>query len=88
MIQAIIGLLFVFVIPGFLLTQIFFKKEKILEKVFLTVLLSVMFIVVLGLVLGFNELTFRLTGGLERLWVYVIVLNLILFVMYLKKEKK
>ncbi len=88
MIQAIIGILFVFVIPGFLLTQIFFKKEKILEKLFLTVLLSITFTVVLGLLLGFNELTFRLTGGLHKLWVYVIILNVILLGIYVLKQKK
>ncbi len=90
MITTILGLLFVFVIPGFLITQIVFPKEKILEKIALTVLLSISFYILLGLILGFNEFTYKITGGLSEfnVWVYSIVINILLLVIYLVKVRK
>ena len=90
MITTILGLLFIFVIPCFLLTQIIFPKEKKLEKIALTVLLSISFYIVLGLVLGFNEFTYRITGGLSEfnVWIYSIVINILLLVIYLVKVRK
>ena len=90
MITTILGLLFIFVIPGFLLTQIIFPKEKELEKIVLTVLLSISFYIVLGFVLGFNEFTYKLTGGLSsfNVWLYSIILNIILLIVFLLKHWK
>ena len=88
MIKAIIGLLFAFIIPGLLLTLIFFNKKELLEKIILTLVLSISFTTLVGLLLGFNELTFRLTGGLKNLWWFVLFLNLGLLIGYLIKKKK
>ncbi len=88
MITTILGLLFVFVIPGFLITQIVFPKEKILEKIALTVLLSISFYILLGLILGFNEFTYRVTGGLANVWLYSIIINIILFIVFFVKRWK
>ncbi len=90
MITAILGLLFVFVIPGLLLTFIIFPKEKKLEKIILTILLSISFFVVLGLILGFNEFTYKITGGLSsfNIWLYTIIINGLLAVVYFVKHHK
>jgi uncharacterized membrane protein len=82
-----IGLFFVFVIPGFLLTQIFFKDSEVLEKILSTVLMSIMFTTAIALLLGFNEFTFNLTGGLKNIWAYVSVGNILLLLAYIGKEK-
>ena len=77
-------------LPGFLITMIFFNKKSILEKILYTFLTSIVFSVLVGLVLGFNEFTYRLTGGVSRtslIIVYVIV-NLGLIVFYAKKSIK
>jgi uncharacterized membrane protein len=89
MIISIVGLLFLFIIPGFFLVKIFFNKESRVEKVILTIILSLVFSIILGLLLGFNEYTFKLTGGLNYLWIYYIVLNLGLlgYIMYKKRKK-
>jgi uncharacterized membrane protein len=86
----IFGLLFVLFIPGFLITQILFKKSELLEKILLTVLLSIGFYVILGIFLGFNETMKNITGGLSKrnIWIYSIVINLILVVVYFIKSKK
>lgn len=75
MILVIIGALFIFVIPGLLITLNYFNETKTLEKIALTVILSIVFVVFIGILLGFNEFTFKLTGGLTKtnLWVIYLV---------------
>jgi uncharacterized membrane protein len=94
MLLIILGLLFIFFIPGFLITIIFFEKSEFLEKAILSVLLSIAFFVFLGVMLGFSETMKNITGGLSslNLWIYSLGLNLLLFAYYLlrrtKKQKK
>lgn len=85
MIMMILGVLFVFIIPGFLLTMIFFEKEPVMEKIALIVVISIGYTVVLGILLGFNKFTYRITGGLGKLWWYVIISNLLLLAVYILK---
>ena len=75
MILVIIGALFIFVIPGLLITLNYFNETKTLEKIALTVILSIVFVVFIGILLGFNEFTFKLAGGLTKtnLWVIYLV---------------
>ena len=90
MITTILGLLFIFVIPGFLITNIIFPKEKKPEKIILTILLSISFYIFLSLILGFNEFTYKITGGLTEfnVWLYSVVINVILVVVYYVKRRK
>ncbi|MCM2326120.1 MAG: hypothetical protein NDI94_06665, partial [Candidatus Woesearchaeota archaeon] len=76
-----------FVIPGFLLTQIFFKDSDVLEKILSTVLMSIMFTTAISLMLGFNEFTYNITGGLKNIWAYVLIGNILLLLAYVGKEK-
>lgn len=96
MIIPIIGALFIFVIPGLLITLIFFSEIKLLEKIVLTFILSTSFVVILGVLLGFNEFTYNLTGGITKtnLWIYYLVINVSMLGYYIyakninKKSKK
>ena len=85
MLLQILGLLFVLVIPGLLLTQILFKEAELPEKILLVFLLSIAFSVALGLFLGFNELMKNITGGLKNVWVYSVVINAALALLYFSK---
>ena len=89
MILQFLGFLFVLVVPGFLLTMIFFKDEPLLEKIALVVLMSIGFTTALGVILGFNEFTYRITGGLSRMnvWVYSAAANALLLGYYLYQNR-
>jgi len=89
MILTILGLLFVFAIPGFLVTMIFFEKSDKFEKTILSIILSISFYVLLGVFLGFNETAKNLTGGLStfNLWIYSLVINIALLVIYIIKKR-
>lgn len=88
--KAIIGALFAFFIPGYLLVLIFFKELNNLQKIALAVVLSMIVAVATGIFLGYNEVMKNLTGGVTgyNVWVYELVISGILFIIYLLKEKK
>lgn len=88
-IRAIIGALFAFFIPGFLIVLIFFKELNKLQKVALAVVLSIIIAVAIGIFLGYNETMKNLTGGVTayNVWVYELVVSGILLVIYLLKER-
>jgi hypothetical protein len=52
--------------PGMFIILIFFKKEPILSKVILFFLTNIMILTMVSVLLGFNELSFKLIGGLTR----------------------
>lgn len=89
MIFSIIGLLFIFVIPGFLITQILLHDREIIEKILFSVIFSICFSIAAGLLLGFNEFMYKLTGGLKNLWFVYAVVNIGLFgfLVYTKNSK-
>jgi len=88
--MTLFGLLFVFFIPGFLITRILFDNIELLEKILLSILMSVGFYVFLGMFLGFNETMKNITGGLStfNIWIYTIIINSLLLAAYLLKSKK
>ncbi len=88
MILTLIGLIFLFFVPGFLIVKILFEDIKILEVVILSLMLSIGFYVFLGVFLGFSELNMKLTGGLSKTWTYTLVINLALFVVLIYRLKK
>jgi uncharacterized membrane protein len=77
-------------LPGFLITMIFFNKKSILEKILYTFLISIAFSVIVGMVLGFNEFMFKVTGGVSRtsLMIVYVIVNFGLIVFYFMKKKK
>lgn len=87
--KMIIGALFAFFIPGYLLVLIFFKELGILQRITLAIVLSIVISVAIGIFLGYNVIMKNLTGGVTayNVWVYELLISGILFVVYLLKEK-
>lgn len=75
--------------PGFFIVSSFFKKELNLSKIMLFFLINIMIMTFLGVFFGFNELTFKITGGLTQsnLRIAYILIDLILFIVFLTKRK-
>ena len=92
--RAIIGSLFALFIPGYLVTLIFFKELKPLQKIALAVTFSIIIDVAIGIFLGYNENMKDLTGGVtaENIWFYSLIISAFLLIIYLftrtKKQKK
>ncbi len=82
------GLLFVFFIPGFLLTLLFFEDEPWHAKALFSVVISICFTVFLGLLLGFNETMKNITGGLSKTWMYMLMFNGLLVFMNIFKMSR
>lgn len=82
--QAIIGLLFALFIPGYLVTLIFFKELKLLQKIALAITFSIMIDVAIGIFLGYNENMKNITGGVTsgNVWFYSLIVTGFLLVMY------
>ena len=82
--QIIIGLPLALFLPGYLITRIFFKEIKELEKVALGFILSIAVDIIIGLFLGYNESMKNLTGGITafNLWLYLGSLTIILIVIW------
>ncbi|MBT3721174.1 hypothetical protein HN789_01945 [archaeon] len=75
-------------LPGLFIVLIFFKKEDFLTKCLIFILSNIMIMTLLGLVLGFNELTYKITGGLTKknlIRGYFFV-NLVLLMVYFMKS--
>jgi uncharacterized membrane protein len=90
MIQAIIGIIFIFFLPGFLFALLFLEDFKLYEKLFLGVILSISFYILLGLFLGFNLTMKTFTGGLTEfnLWIYSLVFCFMMSGAYIFKRIK
>ena len=83
-IVAIIGALFALFIPGYLVTLIFFKELKLLQKIALAITFSIMIDVAIGIFLGYNENMKNITGGVTsgNVWFYSLIVTSFLLVMY------
>ena len=88
--QAIIGSLFALFIPGYLVTLIFFKELKPLQKIALAITFSIMIDVAIGIFLGYNENMKNLTGGVtaENIWFYSLIVTGFLLTIYLFTRTK
>lgn len=82
MVQAIIGFILLYFLPGFLISLLLFKKRDFLEKIILSIGLSILCNVVFGYILG----SFK---GLTALNLYLlnIILIVVLLVLYRAKFK-
>lgn len=82
---AIIGVLFALFIPGYLVTLIFFKELKLLQKIALAITLSIIINVAIGIFLGYNETMKNLTGGVtvDNVWFYSLIITSFLLIIYL-----
>lgn len=88
--HAIVGFAFGLFIPGYLATLVFFKELKPLEKITLGFILSICIDIIVGLILGYNETTKNITGGItaKNLWILLILISAILSVVLVIQEKK
>ncbi len=78
------------IIPGFLVVYSFYKKESALAKIILAILLDIIIFTFVSIFLGFNEFTYRLTGGLTKKNIFItyIVINIILLITYFLRKKQ
>ena len=56
--------IFIFLLSGFLFSFIVFPKRDFLERILLSILSSISLFSIIGMLLGFNEQTKKITGGL------------------------
>jgi uncharacterized membrane protein len=87
--RIMIGLPLALFIPGYLLAHIFFSELSKLEKIALGFVLSICIDISLGLFLGYSKAMKDLTGGItaENLWIYLLCITMILFIVFLIKNK-
>ena len=87
----IAGLSFALFLPGFLLTLIFFKEYRLLERIMLSIAFSIMISIAIGIILGYNQNVKNITGGISQsnAWRIEIILTLLLlFVAIIINIKK
>ncbi len=87
---SLVGILFILLIPGFLLSLIIFKELEIFERLATSIVFSIGTTVLIGLFLGatkYNKIAF---GGINSLniWISLVVVSLILFLLYFYKSRK
>ena len=89
-ITAAIGMLFALFIPGYLLTIIFFKELKSLQRIVLAVALSIIIDVGIAIFLGYNENMKILAGGVTtaNIWFYSLVISSFLLIIYFFTKTK
>lgn len=78
--QATIGFLLAFFVPGFLVVKIFFSELKAIEQVALGIGLSIVITVTVGMTLGYNQRIAAITGGVTEynVWFYLLVTTAVL----------
>jgi len=75
-IQAIVGMLLIFVIPGYIIDRYFIKSHTLLEKIVLSVTLSIATTIFIGLTLGLLHI-FNYWTSIAGFVVVIIVLLII-----------
>ena len=85
----ILGLAFILLIPGYLLSIVLFKKLEHLERIAIAIGLSIGIDIALGLILGFNKTMASITGGVSELsvWIGLILVSAVLLAIYMLKKK-
>ena len=90
-ILSVIGLLLALVIPGFLITLIFFREVNILERILLSVTFSIMLSVAIGISLGYNKEVKEFTGGISPsnvwMWELIVTSALLAVVLIIHRQK-
>lgn len=88
--HAIAGFAFGLFIPGYLATLVFFKELDHLEKITLGFILSICIDIIIGLILGYNETTKNITGGITstNLWIALLSISIILLITLTIQDKK
>jgi uncharacterized membrane protein len=87
------GFIFALFLTGLLLTLIFFKEVKILERMLLSITFSIMLTIALAIMLGYNEEVKNITGGITaaNLWKWELaitgILSLVALIVNWKKIK-
>ncbi len=87
MIKLIFGLI-LFFLPGYIITEIYFRKASLLEKILYNFAVSISVSIAIGIVLGFNEFTYRLTGGFNNLIYAYLLTDAALLLFYALKRNK
>lgn len=87
MIKLIFGLI-LFFLPGYFITEIYFRKASLFEKILYNFAISISVSIVIGIVLGFNEFTYKLTGGFNNLIYAYILIDAALLLFYALKRNK
>ncbi len=81
--QFILGVVFFFFIPGYLLTLILFKKEITnFEKIALSIGLSLAINIFIGLLLAFSKIFTS-----KNLWICIIITSLILLIIFFIEKR-
>lgn len=86
---SVVGILFIFFVPGYLLSLIIFKEVEIFERIATSIIFSMAITVIIGLLFGASRYNKLFTGGLTIVNIYVglILISIILFFVYNKINK-
>ncbi|MBN1502123.1 hypothetical protein JW930_01145 [Candidatus Woesearchaeota archaeon] len=89
LLQIVLGIVFSLFLPGFILTLIFFKELKFIEKAVLGVALSLALDIATAIFLGYNEYMKNLTGGItaNNVWTYSLTISGFLIIVYVVKSE-
>jgi len=84
------GLLFAMFLPGYFITQIFFREVKLLERMLLSISYSIMITIGVAISLGYNENVKNITGGITsfNLWLWELIITSILGAVLLVINRK
>jgi uncharacterized membrane protein len=87
---AIAGTIVSLFLPGFLISLIFFRELKILERAIYSVVISVGIDVALGIALGYDKFQKSITGGISsfNLWYYQFIINAVLLIVIIFLYRK
>jgi len=85
------GLIFALFLPGFLITLIFFREVKILERILLSIAYSIMITIAIAICLGYNEQVKNITGGINSFnmwkWELIITFCLAAITLFIYRKK-
>ena len=86
---SVVAIILIFLV-GFLTTKILFDKLDFLETLTHSLIFGISYLVIIGIILGFNETFKTITGGLTKfnLWAYTIAIDLILVAIYFFRKRQ
>lgn len=86
----IFGILFGMFIPGYLITLIFFREVKIIERMLLSITFSIAITIAISIGLGYNENVKNITGGIAptTVWIWELLITAILFLIAVIVNRK
>lgn len=87
---SIVGFPLALFIPGFLITLIFFREAKALERIMLSITFSIILTIAVGISLGYNKNVKEITGGInpQNVWMLELIIASVLLIVVVFLHRK